>query len=180
MSPDRRQSGPVTTVQQTKDDNFILRTNNTSTSSLLNNNVTSYHGLDSPHVSSRLTEHLPEAYKQAGPLYSQTAGHTQAGFHSSPALIGGSDASKTALHSSANQNSAFVTAIPPSLQFSNMNAATTLPGSQEEEVSNIEDVLHNLSSSLEDFHGQYTELTKLEELVKMAQKLIRVSFVFPE
>ena len=44
-------------------------------------------------------------------------------------------------------------------------------------VSNIEDVIHNLSSALEDYHGQYAELNKLEELVKFAQKLLRVSLL---
>lgn len=43
-------------------------------------------------------------------------------------------------------------------------------------VTNIEDVLHNLSSSLEDYHGQYVELQRLEELVKLAQKYIRKQF----
>lgn len=173
VQTDRRQSAPIT-VQQTKDDNFILRTNISPPAH--NNNVTSYHGLDSPHVSSRLSEHLPDAYKQQpGPLYTQTAAHAQAGFHSSPALLGENDSNRTSLSSSANQKSAFVTMLPPTLHFTNMNAATTLPSAHEEEVTNIEDVLHNLSSSLEDYHGQYPELQKLEELVKMAQKLIRVS-----
>jgi len=108
----------------------------------------------------------------------QTAGHSQAGFHSSPALMGDTDSrinSMNSLPNTANQTSAFVTMLPPTLHFTNMNAATTLPGAREEEVTNIEDVLHNLSSSLEDYHGQYPELQRLEELVKMAQKLIRVS-----
>lgn len=149
-------------------------------SSHLTNNVTSYHGLDSPHVSARLSDHLPEAYRQTGPLYSQTSHHIQAGFHSSPALpsFGESDSDKQLPHP-PTQNSAFSKTLPSvlgHLHFPSVSPHAVSSGKDDEEhsVLNIEDVLHTLSSSLEDYHGQYTELQRLEDLIKFAQKLIRV------
>ncbi|XP_053384673.1 rho family-interacting cell polarization regulator 2-like isoform X2 [Mercenaria mercenaria] len=175
---DRRHSNPLT-IQQTKDDNFILRSNPPSPHV---NHVTSYHGLDSPHVSARLSEHLPDAYRQAGPLYSQTNHHSQAGFHSSPALqaFGENDSDKQLPHP-PTQNSAFSNTLPSvlgHLHFPSVSPHAVTSGKDEEEhsVLNIEDVLHTLTSSLEDYHGQYTELQKLEDLIKFAQKLIRKQF----
>ncbi|KAL4224801.1 Family with sequence similarity 65 member [Mactra antiquata] len=180
-SADRHHPVPIV-MQQTKDDNFILRTNPPlSHSSINNNNVTSYHGLDSPHVSARHSDHLPEAYRQTGPIYSQTSHHVQAGFHSSPALpVSGENDSKLSLPHPPTQNSAFRNSMPPvigNLHFPSVSphVNTNVKG-DENTVLNIEDVLHNLSSSLEDYHGQYTELQKLEDLVKLAQKLIRKQF----
>lgn len=177
--PERRHSIP-STLQQTKDDNFILRTNHETPHHM--NNVSSYHGLDSPHVSARLSEHLPDAYRQAGPIYSQTSHHIQAGFHSSPALpVSGDFDSDKQLPHPPTQTSAFFSSLPPvlgHLHFPSVAPHMISSAKEEEEhsVLNVEDVLHTLSSALEDYHGQYTELQRLEDLVKVAQKLIRVSF----
>lgn len=145
-----------------------------------NNNVTSYHGLDSPHVSARLSDHLPDAYKQTGPLMSQTSHHAQAGFHSSPVLpVSGESDSKVHSKHLPTNNNAFRNSMPPvmgNLHFPSVSPHAISSGKDDEHsVLNIEDILHNLSSSLEDYHGQYPELQKLEDLVKFAQKLIRVS-----
>ncbi|KAH3887636.1 hypothetical protein DPMN_011654 [Dreissena polymorpha] len=171
----------MVSMTQTKDDNFILRTN--APSSL--NNMSSFHGPDSPYVQSRLSDHLPDAYKQSGPLLSQTSGHVQAGFYSSPALMttgaSGQDTPVQTVSNSSvtnrNQNSALVTSLPSVLHYPSMTAHGA-PGAIVEESSalNIEDVLHNLSSTLEDYHGQYPVLQRLEDLVKLAQKLIRKQF----
>ncbi|XP_052800054.1 rho family-interacting cell polarization regulator 2-like isoform X3 [Mya arenaria] len=168
------QSGDVQ-ISQTKDDNFILRTNMASSSQ---HAMPSYHGLDSPHVS-RLSEHMPAAYQQTGPILAQTSGHMQAGFHSSPAFMPSTDTTVQPLTSSqsTNQNSALVTSMPSVLHYPSMTSQP-MPSSHGDEncVLNIEDVIHNLSSTLEDYHGQYPVLQKLEDLVKFTQKLIRKQF----
>lgn len=175
---DRQHPAPLT-IQQTKDDNFILRSTPSTTHHA---NVTSYHGLDSPHVSGRLSDHMPDAYRQTGPIYSQTSHHAQAGFHSSPAfpVFGESDSDKQLPHP-PTQNSAFSNSLPSvmgHLHFPSVapHAVSNAKEDEENSVLNIEDVLHTLTSALEDYHGQYTELQKLEDLTKFAHKLIRVRY----
>ena len=165
-------------MSQTKDDNFILRTNLVASTSA--GQPGAYHGLDSPHVgANRLSDQLPAVYRLTGPIFSQTSGHADAGFHSSPAIVSTSpDSRVTPLNGSAvTLPSALVGSLPTVLHYPSMTSRP--PGAQQEEhsVLNIEDVVHNLNSALEDYHGQYPVLQKLEELIKLTQKLIRVCFL---
>ena len=44
----------------------------------------------------------------------------------------------------------------------------------KDEPTNIEDALHSLMTTLEDYHGQYRELEKLEDVVVMLEQILRV------
>ncbi|XP_063400417.1 rho family-interacting cell polarization regulator 2-like isoform X5 [Mytilus trossulus] len=43
----------------------------------------------------------------------------------------------------------------------------------KDEPTNVEDVLHSLMTTLEDYHGQYRELEKLEDVVVMLEQILR-------
>ena len=54
-------------------------------------------------------------------------------------------------------------------------APSSVSHGQKEPIT-IEDALNSLSTSLEDFHGQYRELEKLEDIVVLLEQILRVSF----
>jgi hypothetical protein len=49
------------------------------------------------------------------------------------------------------------------------------PSSRQSDIGAIEDMLHNLASTLEDYRGQYPELLKLEEQIHLLDLLIKRS-----
>lgn len=47
----------------------------------------------------------------------------------------------------------------------------------KDEPVHIEDALNSLSACLEDYHGQYRDLEKLEDVVVVLEQVLRVSFL---
>ena len=176
MDSERRFSTP-SSLQKTTDDNFILRT---QTPAHQPSGAMAYHGFDSPRVQNRHSDHMGRT-DQSGPVFGRVP-YLPGGYHSSPYLPGDMTDSRELKDTSANvntqQTSLFSSSLPSVLTHLHF-PSVSLPGqtvhsSDDNSVLTLEDVLHSLRSSLEDYHGQYTELQRLEELLRTIEKLTRV------
>lgn len=175
LDSERRFSTP-SSLQKTTDDNFILRT---QTPAHQPSGAMAYHGFDSPRVQNRHSDHMGRT-DQSGPVFGRVP-YLPGGYHSSPYLPGDMTDSRELKDTSANvntqQTSLFSSSLPSVLTHLHF-PSVSLPGqtvhsSDDNSVLTLEDVLHSLRSSLEDYHGQYTELQRLEELLRTIEKLTR-------
>ena len=180
MDSERRFSVPAS-LQKTADNNFILRT---QTPSHQTSGAMAYHGFDSPRVQNRHSDHVTRT-DQSGALFGHVP-YLPGGYHSSPYLPGDVSDSHDSREFKDNsvpivntQQTSLVSASLPSVLSHLHFPSVSLPrqpvtNSDDHSVLTLEDSLHSLRSSLEDYHGQYTELQKLEDLLRKIEKLSRV------
>ena len=179
LDSERRFSGP-SGLQRTADDNFILRS---QTPSQPPSGPMAYHGFDSPHVQNRHSDHMGRTDQSAAVI--GRVPYLPGGYHSSPFLAGDITDSQdirdnsVTVNTQQQQTPIFSTPLPSVLRhlhFPSVSLQTqTTATSDDHSVLTLEDTLHSLRSSLEDYHGQYTELQRLEELLRTVEKLTRVS-----
>ena len=174
LDSERRFSGPAA-LQKTADDNFILRT---QTPTHQTSGAMAYHGFDSPRVQNRHSDHMIRT-DQSGALFGHVP-YLPGGYHSSPYLPGDVTDSGDFKDNTARvntQQTPLVSGSFPSVISHLHFPSVSLPivrNSDDHSVLTLEDILHSLRSSLEDYHGQYTELQRLEDLLRTIEKLTRV------
>lgn len=178
LTDPRRYSNPMSVLQKTKDDNFILRTSappSVNSSPFHEGPISLQHrdsGFSSaihlPGVSpgtpkKRQAPSVPhQGEPQSSPplqknqyteQFEAPPGATSLQTSSSAPLLSHSLLNTTHLH--------FPVALGHSVDLA------------KDEATNIEDALHNLSTCLEDYHGQYRELEKLEDIVVTLEQVLR-------
>ncbi|XP_061177903.1 rho family-interacting cell polarization regulator 1-like isoform X2 [Saccostrea echinata] len=172
LGPERRYSNPVS-LTQTKDDNFILRTSAPPTAHTSPNhygnhlssqsNVLYLPGASpqfmnthSPPVTSKLVaprQQIPQRYTVSQPNLNSGLGTSPTPSRIPQFLSSGSHDTYGNMHFNVA-----------------MGHGITLT---KDEPIHIEDALNSLSASLEDYHGQYRELEKLEDVVVMLEQVLR-------
>lgn len=183
MDSERRFSSP-SGLQRTADDNFILRTQTPSHPTSV---PQAYHGFDSPHVQNRHSDHMGRTDQSSAVI--GRVPYLPGGYHSSPYLPGDITDSRDSrvtpdVNTQQQQTPLFSTPLPSVLRHLHfpsvsLQMQTAAAASDSHSVLTLEDNLHSLRSALEDYHGQYTELQRLEELLRTIEKLTRVSMLFP-
>lgn len=182
-SDDSRRHSTPPHLTTTKDDNFILRTSgiySNSSSPCRTGNRSSYSGETQKDSNSAI------------PLLSASSPSTIK-WHTPPApeiLEENKDISikKNSDHVkpiAAPSSQTFITSSPISSFLSSSYSHLHFPVAlghtvnlSKDEPTNVEDALHSLMTTLEDYHGQYRELEKLEDVVVMLEQILRVRKVF--
>lgn len=173
LGAERRYSNPIS-MTQTKDDNFILRASapssvhpsphhygpHLSTQSnalyLPSGASPQFRNAHSPPVTSRLVDprqQIPQRYTVSQPNLNSGAGTSPTPNRITHFLSSGSSDTYGNMHFNVA-----------------MGHGITLT---KDEPVHIEDALNSLSASLEDYHGQYRELEKLEDVVVVLEQVLR-------
>ncbi|XP_055998054.1 rho family-interacting cell polarization regulator 2-like isoform X2 [Ostrea edulis] len=173
LGPGRRFSNPVG-LTQTKDDNFILRvsapsstyssphhqgnhlSNQSNAMYLPGGASPQFTTAHSPPVTSRTVDsrqQIPQRYTVSQPNLNSGLGASPTPNRIPQFLSSGSNDTYGNMHFNVA-----------------MGHGITLT---KDEPVHIEDALNSLSASLEDYHGQYRELEKLEDVVVMLEQVLR-------
>jgi hypothetical protein len=179
-SDDSRRHSTPPHLTTTKDDNFILRTSgilySNSSSPCRTGNGSSYSGETQKDFNSAI--HLPSAsspstIKQHAPPAPEILEENKD--------ISIEKSSDNVKPIAAPSFQAFITSSPISSFLSSSYSHLHFPVAlghtvnlSKDEPTNVEDALHSLMTTLEDYHGQYRELEKLEDVVVMLEQILRV------
>lgn len=170
-SDDSRRHSTPPNLTTTKDDNFILRTSGKhiiSSSPHRTGHSTTHHedlGFTSDvHISSASSPAGVKRRAPPVPVQEETKIQIDTNSDDLKTVVGPKPLMPspiTSLLSSSYSRLHFPVAL-----------AHTVTLSKDEPV-NIEDALHSLMTTLEDYHGQYRELEKLEDVVVMLEQILR-------
>ncbi|KAJ8298725.1 hypothetical protein KUTeg_022785 [Tegillarca granosa] len=178
LTDPRRYSNPMSVLQKTKDDNFILRTSappSVNSSPFHEGPISLQHrdsgfssAINLPGVSpgtpkKRQAPPAPHQREPPSSPPSQKSEYTEQ-FETPPGATSIQTSSSAPLLSHSLLNTThlhFPVALGHSVDLA------------KDEATNIEDALHNLSTCLEDYHGQYRELEKLEDIVVTLEQVLR-------
>lgn len=177
LGAERRYSNPIS-MTQTKDDNFILRasappsvhpsphhyghhlSSQSNAMYLPSGASPQFRNAHSPPVTSRFVDprqQIPQRYTVSQPNLNSGAGTSPTPNRITHFMSSGSSDTYGNMHFNVA-----------------MGHGITLT---KDEPVHIEDALNSLSASLEDYHGQYRELEKLEDVVVVLEQVLRVSNV---
>ncbi|KAL3842257.1 hypothetical protein ACJMK2_020290 [Sinanodonta woodiana] len=165
FNSERRLAGAAS-LHQTKDDNFILRTSAHQVS--VEPTAATYHG---SVPTFRHSEYYPGSV-EASPW---TVGSTDL-IAASASFSNVETTSETVTQAAESmQSTGYSQSLPPVFSFNLYNPKTYSSGhiATKDDNWTLEEVIQSLSSTLEDYHGQYRELQKLEDLIISLEQMIR-------